>query len=391
MITTATILHRLRLCTLLTMGALAVMGGGLMAPALPALIEPFGVKSGSVGLVLSMYTLSAAITLPFTGLLLDVIGRKPVGMACLLIDGVFGILCTIAPNFGTLLVFRFMQGIGIAGLIPVSMTIIGDWYHGEQRLHIMGYLSATIAIAAVFIPALGGFLAELDWRYPFYVYGLSPLLVIPFGLLLPETAPQRGVIQPIQYLLKLKSAIVLHEVRAVFLHAFGTYFLLYAFITFMPLHLAARFGYGVWVSGVAISLNALISAFVSAQAVKMQRLFGHGRTLFCGYATLGLSLGLLPFWPGFAGVSVSLLLFGTGMGILQPAIFNRSTTAGPIALTGAIVALFGTFKFIGMTSAPFMLRFVFDIANMTSTFLIAGITAGIWGLCAIGKETEKPR
>ncbi len=386
MIARATMLYRLRLITLLSLGALAVMGGGLVAPALPALMEPFGVKSGSVGLVLSMYTLAAALTLPFTGLLLDVIGRKPVGIVCLLIDGLFGILCTLAPNFGTLLLFRFMQGIGIAGLVPVAMTVIGDWYHGEYRLRIMGYLSATIAIAAIAIPALAGILAEFDWRYPFLIYGVSPLLAIPFSILVPETAPRRLGLQPRNYLRNLKSAIKLRAVRAVFFYAFGTYFLLYALITFMPLLLAARYGYGVWVAGAAISLNAAISAWISTKAVTIQRKLGHSQTLVAGYLLIAFSLVLLPLGPGIAGVAISLLLFGSGMGVLQPAIFNQAVTAGPIALTGAIVALFNTVKFVGMTTAPFLLRFVFDAAGTTITFVVAGIIGGIWALRCIGKE-----
>jgi len=379
-------LHRLRIGTLLSLGALAVMGGGLMAPALPALTEPFGVKPGSVGLVLSLYTLAAALTLPFTGLLLDVIGRKPVGITCLCIDGLFGLLCTLAPNFATLLLFRFLQGVGIAGLVPVAMTIIGDWYIGEKRLRLMGYLSATIAIAAIVIPSLAGILAELDWRYPFLVYGVSPLLAIPFGILIPETAPKRIGIQPIKYLLHLKSAIQLQEVRRVFFHAFGTYFLLYALITFMPLYLAARYGYGVWIAGIAISINACISAWVSTKAVYIQRRLGKSRTLVLGYLLLAVSLMLLPLWPGISGVIISLLLFGSGMGILQPAIFNQAAAAGPVALTGAIVALFNTIKFVGMTASPFLLRFVFDTAGTKITFLIAGAIGAIWALHSIRKQ-----
>lgn len=381
-------LHRLRLVTILSLGALAVMGGGLLAPALPALIEPFGTTSGSVGLVLSMYTLAAALTLPFTGLLLDIVGRKQVGITCLMIDGLFGILCTFATNFGTLLVFRFMQGIGIAGLVPVAMTIIGDWYDGERRLRVMGYLSATIAIAAVGIPFLAGILAEVDWRYPFYIYGFSPILAIPFALLIPESKPSHTSKNPVQYLRNLKSAIILDEVRTVFLHSFGTYFLLYAFITFMPLHLAARFGYGVWVAGAAIAVNASISAWVSTKAVLIERTCGRHWTLVYGYVLLATSLLLLPLWPHITGVMVSLLLYGSGMGILQPAIFNRAAMAGPPELTGAIVAWFNTIKFVGMTTAPFLLRFVFDAAGMTVTFLIAGIIGGTWALYSVGQKRE---
>ncbi len=364
------------------------MGGGLLAPALPALIEPFGVQESSVGLVLSVYTLAAALTLPFTGLLLDVLGRKPVGAACLIIDGVFGLLCTTAPSFRVLLVFRFLQGIGIAGLIPVAMTVVGDWYQGEKRLRIMGYLSATIAVAAVVIPLLGGVLAEFSWRYPFFVYGFSPLLAVAFVALVPETAPERAGSQTARYLSGLGKALKTVAVREVFLHSLGTYFLLYAMVTFVPLFIAARYGYGVGVAGAAISLNGFIAALVAGRAVGINRRLGRRFTLVCGYSAIGLSLAVMPLWPTAAGVAVSLVLFGVGMGVVQPVIFNWATTAGPAELTGSIVSLFNTLKFIGMTAAPLVLRSVHGAGGMRLTFAVAGAVGGLWALRALLRAAE---
>ncbi|PTD94919.1 MFS transporter, partial [archaeon SCG-AAA382B04] len=98
-----------------------MMGGALMGPVLPALIEPFGVGEGKVGLVLGVYTFATAVTMPFVGVLIDKVGRKQVLVFGLIINGVFGSLCSLSPDFSTLLMFRALQGIGIAGLMPVAM------------------------------------------------------------------------------------------------------------------------------------------------------------------------------------------------------------------------------------------------------------------------------
>ncbi len=382
--------HRLRVGTLLTMGGFGVMGGGLLAPALPALIEPFAIDEASAGLVLSVYTLAAALTLPFTGLLLDLLGRKTVGICCLLIDGSFGLLGTTAPSFGVLLGFRFLQGIGIAGLIPVAMTVVSDWYEGEQRLRIMGFLSGTIAVAAVVIPLLGGTLGEISWRHPFLVYGFSLLLAPVFFVLVPESAPRtRG--QDIRartgaYVGGLVRALKLQAVREVFLHSFGTYFLLYSLVTFVPLFLSTAYGLGSGVAGVAIALNGFVAALVAGRAVGINRRLGRRLTLVSGYLAIGLSLGTIPLWPGVAGVALSLVLYGVGMGVVQPVIFNWATTAAPAGLTGSIVALFNTLKFIGMTAAPVALRGVHAIGGMPWTFAAAGAVAVLWSLRAAARS-----
>ena len=381
--------YRLRVGTLLLMGGFGVMGGGLLAPALPALLAPFEVDEGSVGLVLSVYTFAAALTLPFTGLLLDLLGRKTVGITCLLIDGLFGLLCTTAPSFTVLLVLRFVQGIGIAGLIPVAMTVVSDWYEGEQRLRIMGFLSGTIAVAAVVIPLVGGLLAELDWRYPFAVYGFSLVLAPVFLVLIPESAPGAQLTdmrsKTRTYLGRLRSALGLRGVREVFLHSFGIYFLLYALVTFVPLFLAGVYGLGVGVAGVAISLNGFVAALVAAHAVAINRRIGKRLTISFGYLTIAVSLTTIPLWPGLPGVAVSLILFGMGMGVVQPVIFNWATTAGPPGLIGSIVALFNTLKFIGMTAAPVALRGVYGVGGLILTFAAAGLIAVLWALRAFAR------
>ncbi len=382
----ATLRYRARLLTLLVMGGFGVMGGGLLAPALPTLIGPFGVSAGAVGLVLSVYTLAAALTLPFTGLLLDLLGRRPVALGCLLIDGSFGLLCMWAPNFSTLLLLRFLQGVGIAGLIPVAMTIVSDWYSGEHRLRIMGYLSGTIAVAAVVIPLLGGLLGELDWRYPFAVYGFSLLLAAAFFVIVPESGSPTPFSEMRAstgaYIRSLRATLKLAEVREVFLHSLVLHYLLYALVTFLPLFLASEHGLRVGIAGAALAFHGLVAALVSTRAVGVQHLLGRRGALLLGYLCIGLSLSTVVMWPQLYGVALSLAFFGAGMGITQPAVFHWVSGAGPPELTGAIVALFNTVKFVGMTLAPPTLRWVFDYAGVSWAFYVAAGIAVLWALRA---------
>gem|GEM_PF-5528744 len=173
---------------------------------------------------------------------------------------------------------------------------------------------------------------------------------------------------------------VLRGVREVFLHSFGIYFLLYALVTFVPLFLAGVYGLGVGVAGVAISLNGFVAALVAAHAVAINRRIGKRLTISFGYLTIAVSLTTIPLWPGLPGVAVSLILFGMGMGVVQPVIFNWATTAGPPGLIGSIVALFNTLKFIGMTAAPVALRGVYGVGGLILTFAAAGLIAVLWAL-----------
>lgn len=149
---------KLLLGMILVMGAFGVMGGGLVAPALPAIGSAFSAPEEQLGLILSIYTISAAISLPVIGYFIDTLGRRRVALFCLALDGIAGLGSILAPGFGILLIWRFLQGIGVAGLIPVAMTIISDLFSGKNKLKVMGFLTGTISVGAVIIPFLGGVL-----------------------------------------------------------------------------------------------------------------------------------------------------------------------------------------------------------------------------------------
>ncbi|MFB6216207.1 MAG: MFS transporter, partial [Candidatus Aenigmatarchaeota archaeon] len=83
-----------------------------------------------------------AVSFPFMGFLTDRYGRKKVLIPALFINGIAGSICAIAPNFSVLLAARVVQGIGIAGMAPMALILIGDHYGGSERASAMGSLSS---------------------------------------------------------------------------------------------------------------------------------------------------------------------------------------------------------------------------------------------------------
>lgn len=375
----------------LIMGSFGVMGGGLIAPALPAIAEAFQVSEGNIGLVLSLYTFAAAVSLPFIGYFLDRIGRRKVGLACLFIDGIGGLAIIMAPNFPVLLIMRFLQGIGIAGLIPVAMTIFKDLFVGDKKLKLMGYLTGAISIGAVIIPSLGGFLASIDWRLVFAVYGLSLILGLIFLFKLPETSPLingnsgsqiNSEIEnsPLEYFKSLLDIFKISKIRNIMIHSLTIYFMLYALITFLPIYLVIGHGFSEFFSGLAISLQGLFSAILSSRASFIAKYLNWRQRSTLGYLLIGICFILLPFWPNSSYlVSLSFIIYGAGMGIVSPTIYNRATELPPPEISGLVISVFNTMKFIGMTLSPFLLGLILIFTELEVIFIGVGIMAFSWG------------
>jgi len=382
---------KLVIIILLVMGAFGVMGGGLVAPGLPTIGRAFDAPEEQYGWILSIYTLAAAISLPLIGYFIDSIGRRKVGISCLIVDGGAGLAIIFAPSFSALLLLRFIQGIGIAGLVPVAMTVIGDLYSGERRLKLMGYLTGTISLGAVFIPTLGGTLASIDWRLVFAVYGFSILLAFLFYLTLPETSPDDSKkieeTSPLKYASSLFSVLKIKRIRNMMIHSLILYFLLYALVTFLPIYLVIQHGFDEIFTGLALSLQAIFSAFLASRASFIARYLGWRKRASLGFGLMAAGFLLLPIWPiNSYLVSFSFIIYGIGMGLTSPTIYDRVTRISPEKLTGSVISIFNTMKYVGMTLSPFLLGLVLLFNGLNTVFILVGLLAGVWALFTILPE-----
>ncbi len=145
-----------------------VLANTLVAPVVPDILDDLGVSQSSAGLVLSAATLPGIVLAPVIGVLADRFGRREVLIPCLVLFGVAGTLNALAPSFTVLLILRFMQGIGSAGLVNLAVVLIGDHWEGVDRARTMGHNAAALTTALAILPPLALFV--LLNRY--YVRGL---------------------------------------------------------------------------------------------------------------------------------------------------------------------------------------------------------------------------
>ena len=89
---------------------------------------------------------------PIVGIAADRIGRRPVIVACLCMFGIFGTAVALAPTLPLLIVARFLQGVGSAGLLNLAVVLIGDVTSGDRRTKLIGRNSAAPTPRAALTP-----------------------------------------------------------------------------------------------------------------------------------------------------------------------------------------------------------------------------------------------
>lgn len=165
-----------------SLGALlAPLNSTMIAVALPVIRKDFVISHEAAGWLVSSYLIAMAVTQPIGGRLGDRLGRARVFRAGLLAFLVFSLAAAVAPEFKLLLVFRTLQAISGAALIPNAMGMLRESVAPLELGRISGWNSAIIGATAAVGPLIGGgVLAIADWRWLF----VANVPVIVLALLL---------------------------------------------------------------------------------------------------------------------------------------------------------------------------------------------------------------
>ncbi|MBV9172973.1 MAG: MFS transporter [Chloroflexi bacterium] len=150
----------------------------MVGPLLVDLSRDLDVPLGQAGLLAAIMSLPWALGAPFTGLLSDRLGRRPLIVLALAGIGVASLASALAPNFPTLMATRFLAGCAGAFGPASVMAAVGDLFPAERRGMAMGWLNAGFGLAAVAgVPAVGVVGGLFGWRWAFASAGAGLLLL----------------------------------------------------------------------------------------------------------------------------------------------------------------------------------------------------------------------
>lgn len=160
------------------------LDGTIANVALPHMQGSLSATSDQISWVLTSYIIAAAIFTAPVGWFAARFGRKTILLAAVGGFTIASMLCGLAQTLPQIVLFRLLQGICGAALVPLSQAQMWDMYTVEQRGSAMAMWGMGVMVGPILGPTLGGWLTDtFDWRWVFYVnmpFGIAAVLGIYF-------------------------------------------------------------------------------------------------------------------------------------------------------------------------------------------------------------------
>src|SRR6266850_949461 len=162
--------------------------------ALPYIQGSVSASQDQINWVLTSYIVAAAIMTPLTGFLAGRFGRRRLFLASVAGFTFASMLCGMAQSLVQIVLFRTLQGMFGAALVPLSQSVLIDINPPERRGSAMALFGIAVMVGPVLGPVLGGWLTEnYSWRWVFYInLPIGALAFLGVTSFLPETARNVG-------------------------------------------------------------------------------------------------------------------------------------------------------------------------------------------------------
>ncbi|MGM0125825.1 multidrug resistance protein [Enterococcus sp. AZ194] len=357
---------------------LVFLGVGLVIPVIPQLKEQMNFSGATMGMMISIFAIAQLITSPIAGILSDKIGRKKMIATGMLIFSLSELLFGLAQSKNGFFVSRGLGGIAAALIMPSVTAFVADMTTIAERPKAMGMVSAAISGGFIIGPGVGGFIAYMGIRVPFYVAAVLALLgfVLTLTVLKEPDNRQLAAIEAknkqgsFRTILKnplFTSLFVIILISSFGLQAFESIYSIMATINFS--FTTGEIALVITVSGVL----ALICQLFFFDAI-VQKIGEMGLIQLSFFAS-ALFIAIIAFTSSHLIVILSTFIVFLAFDLFRPAVTTYlSKHAGD--KQGTINGLNSTFTSFGNILGPMAAGYLFDINHFFPYYISASILLG---------------
>ncbi len=371
--------------------AVDVLGLTIMIPLLPFYAESMGASPATVGWLIGIYAACQLISGPLLGRISDRIGRKPLLLVSQAGTCAGFIITAFAPSLWVLFLARAIDG-ATAGNLSLAQAYISDVTKPEERAKSFGIIGIAFGMGFLIGPAISGFLAQFDYRYPiFAAAALSATSIVTTAMMLPTVRPGGGKEQVAgpagrrlalvdwgSYVVYFKQPDLASKLYQFSLFAFG----FAMFTAGLPLFLERRLTwdgmpFGVAQTGYTWAFAGFLGIFWQGPALgRLVRRFGEralNRAGFLGYVG---GFTILAFATNVPMLALATAVTSMGS-LVRPNLTSMITHATPREDQGVVLGLTQSLNSGALIVGPLLAGYLIDHGLLTTWGLTASAFAAM--------------
>ena len=345
----------------------------MIIPELPDYLTSLGGEEYK-GLIISLFTLTAGLSRPFSGKLADTIGRMPVMIVGALVCFVIGFLYPVLTSVTGFLLLRFFHGFSTGFKPTGTVAYLADVVPVDRRGEAMGIIGMMGSLGMAAGPAVGSWIASLyGMNTMFYASSFVALLSVLVLIGMKETLP---TVQKMSLGLLKISMTDVYEPKVIkpaivfmlTVISFGT------ILTIIPDY--SEF-IGIQNKGLFFAIFTISSLVVRILGGKASDKYGREIVLKIAAVGIAISLGFLAFTTTKLLFIISAVLFGLSVGLNSPNIFAWAVDLSDEKYRGRAMATVYIALEIGIGSGALLSAGLYNnkSENFKMTFLVCGAFA----------------
>ncbi|MDR4945238.1 MFS transporter [Neobacillus cucumis] len=370
-----------------------VLGNSMLIPILPTMKKELGVTQFQTSLVITMFSIAAAISIPILGYLSDRFSRKAVIIPALLLYGAGGLLAGasaawFSSAYTWMLAGRIMQGIGAAGTAPIAMALAGDLFKGAEQSKVLGLVEASNGFGKVISPIIGSLLALLFWYAAFFAFPIFCLLSVILTMFFIKEKKAEKEPPPVKKYIKGLVSVFKTEGRwlfAAYLTGASCLFTLFGVLFYISDILEKDHHIDGLLKGAILAIPLLFmtsTSYITGSNIgkKMKRM----KTLIViGCLLMTASFASLVFFTKLIPFFAVLVVSSIGTGLVLPCINSFITGSVPSDRRGFVTSLYGSVRFLGVAIGPPIFSTLMEWSRAGMFLSIAGLTLLCGLLCMV--------
>lgn len=314
------------------------LGMSLVYPVEPFIKNEYHFSAFDMGIMTALFALVQFIASPLIGALSDRIGRKKVMVWGLFIFAIAEFIFAAAQQLWIFNGSRAIEGLSAAMLIPTSMALAADLTTVHQRAKVIGWLSAAFSGGLILGPGIGGVLAKVNYKFPFWIAGVSGLISLVIAVVWLPNNQQEAAMRvsgnnakdnPQKGSLKQIKAILTPALTTLFAMIFVASFGLAGFESIYSLFVNEVHHFDLDTIALVLTLNGIISLILQVFFFeKMVQKMGEIRLIRYSYLLSAVGTAIVIYDHSHWQLIIATLLVFEAFDLMRPAITTLLTKFG---------------------------------------------------------------